>query len=49
MVVHSLIQKNGKNHARDASETTETIGGEVNRNDYRRGKSKNQKNSDGRD
>ena len=31
MVVLSLIQKNGKNHARDVSETTETIGEEVNR------------------
>ena len=31
MVVHSLIQKNGKSHARDVSETTETIGEEVNR------------------
>ena len=31
MVVHSLIQKNGKNHAKDVSETTETIGEEVNR------------------
>ena len=32
-VVRSLIQKNGKSHARDASETTETIGEEVNRMD----------------
>ena len=29
--MHSLIQKNGKNHARDVNETTETIGGKVNR------------------
>ena len=29
--MRSLIQKNGKNRARDASETTETIGGEVSR------------------
>lgn len=29
--MRSLIQKNGKNRARDASETTETIGEEVNR------------------
>ena len=29
--MRSLIQKNGKSHARDVSETTETIGGEVNR------------------
>ena len=34
-VVHSLIQKNGKNHVRDASETTETIGEEVNRMTFR--------------
>ena len=29
--MRSLIQKNGKNHARDVNETTETIGGKVNR------------------
>ena len=29
--MRSLIQKNGKNHARDVSETTKTIGEEVNR------------------
>ena len=34
MVVRSLIQKNGKNHARDVKETTETIGEEVNRMKY---------------
>lgn len=32
--MHSLIQKNGKNHARDVSETTETIGEEVNKMEY---------------
>ena len=31
--MRSLIQKNGKNHAKDVKETTETIGGEVNRMD----------------
>ena len=31
--MHSLIQKNGKSHAKDASETTETIGEEVNGNE----------------
>ena len=31
MVVHSLIQKNGKSHVRDVKETTQTIGEEVNR------------------
>ena len=31
MVVHTLIQKNGKNHARDVSETIETIGEEADR------------------
>ena len=29
--MRSLIQKNGKNHVKDVSETTETIGEEVNR------------------
>ena len=28
-VVRSLIQKNGKSHVKDVSETTETIGGEA--------------------
>ena len=49
MVVRSLIQKNGKNHARDVKETTETIGEEVIQNDIRRSENKNQKPSDGRD
>lgn len=35
MIVHSLIQKNGKNHARGVKETTETIGEEVNRMKYK--------------
>ena len=47
--MRSLIQKNGKSHVRDVSETTETIGEEGIQNEYRRGKSKNQKPSDGRD
>ena len=47
--MRSLIQKNGKNHAKDVSETTETIGEEGIQNEYRRGKSKNQKPSDGGD
>ena len=47
--MRSLIQKNGKNHAKDVSETTETIGEEGIQNEYRRGKSENQKTSDGRD
>ena len=34
MVVRSLIQKNGKNHAKDVNETTETIGEEVNKMEY---------------
>lgn len=49
MIVHSQIQKNGKNHVRDVKETTQTIGEKVIQNEYRRGKSKNQKSSDGRD
>ena len=31
--MHTLIQKNGKSHARGVKETTETIGEEVNRMD----------------
>ena len=32
--MHSLIQKNGKNHARDVNETSETIGEEVKKMKY---------------
>ena len=32
--MRSLIQKNGKNHAKGVSETTETIGEEVNKMEY---------------